>query len=355
MALNFNEIKEKALGVVNSVLNKKNKKNNTNSKIQDSENIENAESIEVNNDNIADTGVNQEASKKKKKKKNNKIVWIVCGVIVAVVYLMQDGSGEQTPQEQQAKNQTQTESQKLETDSDISQKELELAKIRQEEKRKQLEKLEQEEFEKLNSKINAFDKEPKNIDNVNVKKEVTEQKADNNTIDKEREAKLKEEELKNEEIKWQKRVLSSFGDTDKVYFLLDQNKPSIISNNFRQEADNQYIIANSDGIIDAIYFEVNNSGFLDVVLRIKSTDNKFQLIKKYNVLNYAKLHFFSDSVVYENNDEQTIVVENNFIFPYLKIEKVSKEKDGRNYIIFSVYQKGFGKDIEDLTFKYYIK
>lgn len=168
----------------------------------------------------------------------------------------------------------------------------------------------------------------------------------------------KENEIKNNKNEneadfnaWKKSIIFALGDTSIVDFYLDSEYPQIITRNFKQDGKRNYQISGTDAKINKIYLEEAKEpkDFLDIVVEIVANDGSKNFELKYPLLKYVKLHFFSDSIVKVFGKNNLILTEDSYIFPYLKIEKISQDEEG-NYILFSVKQKKF--DGKDFVFRY---
>ena len=157
-----------------------------------------------------------------------------------------------------------------------------------------------------------------------------------------------------EEIQWKKRIATLFSNKNEIKFLLDEEKPSIIANKFKQEAYNQYKIAGLDARIESITFQKpqNNEDFFDINLRIVSTqpESNFFIEYLYPVKDYVELYFFSDAIVKTTRYGENILVEGDNIFPYMKIKKISKIDNNKILVEVDISQKSFGG--ENFTYEY---
>lgn len=157
-----------------------------------------------------------------------------------------------------------------------------------------------------------------------------------------------------EEIQWKKRIATLFSNKNEIKFLLDEEKPSIIANKFKQEAYNQYKIAGLDARIQSITFQKpqNNEDFLDINLRIVSTqpESNFFIEYLYPIKDYVELYFFSDAIVKTTKYGENILVEGDNIFPYMKIKKISKIDNNKILVEIDISQKSFGG--ENFTYEY---
>lgn len=145
---------------------------------------------------------------------------------------------------------------------------------------------------------------------------------------------------------WKRRIASLFKNDTDVVFILDADIPSIIANNFRQEAYNQYRIAGTDARISNISFVQprNHNDFLDIKVTVESLPptppHSFE--KLYPISNYVKLDFFDDAVVKTTRNKQETLVEGDFIFPYMQIKKIGQLENGRIFSEIIITQEGFG-------------
>lgn len=145
---------------------------------------------------------------------------------------------------------------------------------------------------------------------------------------------------------WKRRIASLFKNDKDVVFILDADIPSIIANNFRQEAYNQYRIAGTDARISNISFVQprNHNDFLDIKVTVESLPptppHSFE--KLYPISNYVKLDFFDDAIVKTSRNKQETLVEGDFIFPYMQIKKIGQLENGRIFAEIIITQDGFG-------------
>lgn len=183
------------------------------------------------------------------------------------------------------------------------------------------------------------DKAQNNTEKIDLKKE---EEALNNlmgNIATENEVKPNSKE-DSDFVLWKKNIITNLGDANSVSFYLDGEYPQIITKNFKQDGVRNPIISGTDAKINSIIFEQSNDGFLDIVIEIVSNDKSKKFELKYPLLKYINLHFFDDSVVKVLGKSNLILVENEYVFPYLKIEKISSDNEGA-YIIFYVKQDSF--------------
>ena len=129
--------------------------------------------------------------------------------------------------------------------------------------------------------------------------------------------------------------------------ILDAEVPSVIANNFKQEAQNQYRIAGTDAKISNISFTIpkNKSDFLSIKFIVESigTPVTYRIEKFYPFSKYAKLNFFDDAVVKTVKGEEIIVVEGENLYPYIKIKKIGKDAQGI-FAILEINQSKFNAE-----------
>jgi len=150
-----------------------------------------------------------------------------------------------------------------------------------------------------------------------------------------------------DELSWKRRTASFFNNEGQMQFILDAEVPSVIANNFKQEAQNQYRIAGTDAKISNISFAVpeNRSDFLSIKFIIESIDTPvtYRIEKFYPFSKYAKLKFFDDAVIKTVNGDEIIIVEGDNIYPYIKLLQIGKDEQG-TFAILEVNQSKFNAE-----------
>lgn len=172
---------------------------------------------------------------------------------------------------------------------------------------------------------------------------------------KNQEYKATEEEKKRED-EWKRRVGSIVFKED-VNFILNGDFPRVIANNFLQESLNIYQISGVNAVISAIVLEKpkNPDDILDLVLKIDSTKNTaskytYNITAKYPLAKFANLHFFEDSIVKTEDNQNKIFVKGDNIFPYIKIMDTGIDENGNIFAYLQINQQNFGG--KDFIYKY---
>lgn len=150
----------------------------------------------------------------------------------------------------------------------------------------------------------------------------------------------------NLELIWKKKTLLLFKNPNDSYFLLDQEIPSLVASNFKQDPNNQNRISGHNAKIASISFikPERNEDFLEIKLVIESIDGeKYTITKTFPILKYVDLSFYEDCVIKTSaNGDESILVKGDYIFPYMKIAAIGKRSDGVNIIRLEIYQENFG-------------
>ena len=216
-------------------------------------------------DKIDFSGINEGievTTSKNKKKKNNKTLWIAAIAVIAfgIFAQMKINSQEQNQESKQApqtaqkqeQNSSQIPTSKNNTESDISKS------IPSDYPKNELTD------QNSTDGQDALDTQKDQII-ANVQKEIK-----NVATDK------TDKNVGQDELSWKRRTASFFNNEGQMQFILDAEVPSVIANNFKQEAQNQYRIAGTDAKISNISFAVpeNRSDFLSIKFIIESIDTQ---------------------------------------------------------------------------------
>lgn len=270
---------------------------------------------------------------KNKKKKNNKTLWIAAIAVIAfgIFAQMKINSQEQNQESKQApqtaqkqeQNSSQIPTSKNNTESDISKS------IPSDYPKNELTD------QNSTDGQDVLDTQKDQII-ANVQKEIK-----NVATDK------TDKNLGQDELSWKRRTASFFNNEGQMQFILDAEVPSVIANNFKQEAQNQYRIAGTDAKISNISFAVpeNRSDFLSIKFIIESIDTPvtYRIEKFYPFSKYAKLKFFDDAVIKTVNGDEIIIVEGDNIYPYIKLLQIGKDEQG-TFAILEVNQSKFNAE-----------
>ena len=255
---------------------------------------------------------------KNKKKKNNKTLWIAAIAVIAfgIFAQMKINSQEQNQESKQApqtaqkqeQNSSQIPTSKNNTESDISKS------IPSDYPKNELTD------QNSTDGQDVLDTQKDQII-ANVQKEIK-----NVAVDK------TDKNVGQDELSWKRRTASFFNNEGQMQFILDAEVPSVIANNFKQEAQNQYRIAGTDAKISNISFAIpeNRSDFLSIKFIIESIDTPvtYRIEKFYPFSKYAKLKFFDDAVIKTVNGDEIIIVEGENIYPYIKLLRIGKDEQG---------------------------
>ena len=255
---------------------------------------------------------------KNKKKKNNKTLWIAAIAVIAfgIFAQMKINSQEQNQESKQApqtaqkqeQNSSQIPTSKNNTESDISKS------IPSDYPKNELTD------QNSTDGQDVLDTQKDQII-ANVQKEIK-----NVATDK------TDKNVGQDELSWKRRTASFFNNEGQMQFILDAEVPSVIANNFKQEAQNQYRIAGTDAKISNISFAIpeNRSDFLSIKFIIESIDTPvtYRIEKFYPFSKYAKLKFFDDAVIKTVNGDEIIIVEGENIYPYIKLLRIGKDEQG---------------------------
>ncbi len=270
---------------------------------------------------------------KNKKKKNNKTLWIAAIAVIAfgIFAQMKINSQEQNQESKQApqtaqkqeQNSSQIPTSKNNTESDISKS------IPSDYPKNELTD------QNSTDGQDVLDTQKDQII-ANVQKEIK-----NVATDK------TDKNVGQDELSWKRRTASFFNNEGQMQFILDAEVPSVIANNFKQEAQNQYRIAGTDAKISNISFAVpeNRSDFLSIKFIIESIDTPvtYRIEKFYPFSKYAKLKFFDDAVIKTVNGDEIIIVEGDNIYPYIKLLQIGKDEQG-TFAILEVNQSKFNAE-----------
>lgn len=270
---------------------------------------------------------------KNKKKKNNKTLWIAAIAVIAfgIFAQMKINSQEQNQESKQApqtaqkqeQNSSQIPTSKNNTESDISKS------IPSDYPKNELTD------QNSTDGQDVLDTQKDQII-ANVQKEIK-----NVATDK------TDKNIGQDELSWKRRTASFFNNEGQMQFILDAEVPSVIANNFKQEAQNQYRIAGTDAKISNISFAVpeNRSDFLSIKFIIESIDTPvtYRIEKFYPFSKYAKLKFFDDAVIKTVNGDEIIIVEGDNIYPYIKLLQIGKDEQG-TFAILEVNQSKFNAE-----------
>lgn len=270
---------------------------------------------------------------KNKKKKNNKTLWIAAIAVIAfgIFAQMKINSQEQNQESKQApqtaqkqeQNSSQIPTSKNNTESDISKS------IPSDYPKNELTD------QNSTDGQDVLDTQKDQII-ANVQKEIK-----NVATDK------TDKNVGQDELSWKRRTASFFNNEGQMQFILDAEVPSVIANNFKQEAQNQYRIAGTDAKISNISFAVpeNRSDFLSIKFIIESIDTPvtYRIEKFYPFSKYAKLKFFDDAVIKIVNGDEIIIVEGDNIYPYIKLLQIGKDEQG-TFAILEVNQSKFNAE-----------
>lgn len=270
---------------------------------------------------------------KNKKKKNNKTLWIAAIAVIAfgIFAQMKINSQEQNQESKQApqtaqkqeQNSSQIPTSKNNTESDISKS------IPSDYPKNELTD------QNSTDGQDVLDTQKDQII-ANVQKEIK-----NVAVDK------TDKNVGQDELSWKRRTASFFNNEGQMQFILDAEVPSVIANNFKQEAQNQYRIAGTDAKISNISFAVpeNRSDFLSIKFIIESIDTPvtYRIEKFYPFSKYAKLKFFDDAVIKTVNGDEIIIVEGDNIYPYIKLLQIGKDEQG-TFAILEVNQSKFNAE-----------
>lgn len=287
-------------------------------------------------DKIDFSGINEGievTTSKNKKKKNNKTLWIAAIAVIAfgIFAQMKINSQEQNQESKQApqtaqkqeQNSSQIPTSKNNTESDISKS------IPSDYPKNELTD------QNSTDGQDALDTQKDQII-ANVQKEIK-----NVATDK------TDKNVGQDELSWKRRTASFFNNEGQMQFILDAEVPSVIANNFKQEAQNQYRIAGTDAKISNISFAVpeNRSDFLSIKFIIESIDTPvtYRIEKFYPFSKYAKLKFFDDAVIKTVNGDEIIIVEGDNIYPYIKLLQIGKDEQG-TFAILEVNQSKFNAE-----------
>lgn len=268
-----------------------------------------------------------------KKKKNNKTLWIAAiaviafGIFAQIKINLQEQSQEPKQATQIAQNQKQNTSQTStsnnNTESDISKS------IPSDYPKNELTD------QNSTDGQDVLDTQKDQII-ANVQKEIK-----NVAVDK------TDKNVGQDELSWKRRTASFFNNEGQMQFILDAEVPSVIANNFKQEAQNQYRIAGTDAKISNISFAIpeNRSDFLSIKFIIESIDTPvtYRIEKFYPFSKYAKLKFFDDAVIKTVNGDEIIIVEGENIYPYIKLLRIGKDEQG-TFAILEVNQTKFNAE-----------
>ena len=279
---------------------------------------------------------------KKKKKKGGKTLWIVIIAVIAfgIFAQMKLNSVEENQEQEQKPQQAQ---QTPQTQEKASSDELPVRKSSTEASETGISKNIPEDYPKneINDKTSsdgqeALDKQKEQIV-ANIQKDMG-----NNSS-----SASSEKDLSQDELSWKRRTASFFNNEQEMQFILDAEVPSVIANNFKQEAQNQYRIAGTDAKISNISFTIpkNKSDFLSIKFIVESigTPVTYRIEKFYPFSKYAKLNFFDDAVVKTVKGEEIIVVEGENLYPYIKIKKIGKDTQGV-FAILEINQSKFNAE-----------
>ncbi|WP_122872048.1 hypothetical protein [Campylobacter showae] len=289
-----------------------------------------------NTDKIDFSGMNEGievTTSKNKKKKNNKTLWIAAIAVIAfgIFAQMKINSQEQNQESKQApqtaqkqeQNSSQIPTSKNNTESDISKS------IPSDYPKNELTD------QNSTDGQDVLDTQKDQII-ANVQKEIK-----NVATDK------TDKNVGQDELSWKRRTASFFNNEGQMQFILDAEVPSVIANNFKQEAQNQYRIAGTDAKISNISFAVpeNRSDFLSIKFIIESIDTPvtYRIEKFYPFSKYAKLKFFDDAVIKTVNGDEIIIVEGDNIYPYIKLLQIGKDEQG-TFAILEVNQSKFNAE-----------
>ena len=270
---------------------------------------------------------------KNKKKKNNKTLWIAAIAVIAfgIFAQMKINSQEQNQESKQApqtaqkqeQNSSQIPTSKNNTESDISKS------IPSDYPKNELTD------QNSTDGQDVLDTQKDQII-ANVQKEIK-----NVATDK------TDKNVGQDELSWKRRTASFFNNEGQMQFILDAEVPSVIANNFKQEAQNQYRIAGTDAKISNISFAApeNRSDFLSIKFIIESIDTPvtYRIEKFYPFSKYAKLKFFDDAVIKTVNGDEIIIVEGDNIYPYIKLLQIGKDEQG-TFAILEVNQSKFNAE-----------
>jgi hypothetical protein len=287
-------------------------------------------------DKIDFSGINEGievTTSKNKKKKNNKTLWIAAIAVIAfgIFAQMKINSQEQNQESKQApqtaqkqeQNSSQIPTSKNNTESDISKS------IPSDYPKNELTD------QNSTDGQDVLDTQKDQII-ANVQKEIK-----NVATDK------TDKNVGQDELSWKRRTASFFNNEGQMQFILDAEVPSVIANNFKQEAQNQYRIAGTDAKISNISFAVpeNRSDFLSIKFIIESIDTPvtYRIEKFYPFSKYAKLKFFDDAVIKTVNGDEIIIVEGDNIYPYIKLLQIGKDEQG-TFAILEVNQSKFNAE-----------
>lgn len=287
-------------------------------------------------DKIDFSGINEgigATTSKNKKKKNNKTLWIAAIVVIAfgIFAQMKINSQEQNQESKQAPQTAQ--------------------------------KQEQNTSKIPTSKSNTESDMSKSIPSDYPKNELTDQNSTDgqDVLDTQKDQIIAnvQKDIKNvatdktdknvgqDELSWKRRTASFFNNEGQMQFILDAEVPSVIANNFKQEAQNQYRIAGTDAKISNISFAIpeNRSDFLSIKFIIESIDTPvtYRIEKFYPFSKYAKLKFFDDAVIKTVNGDEIIIVEGDNIYPYIKLLQIGKDEQG-TFAILEVNQSKFNAE-----------
>ena len=287
-------------------------------------------------DKIDFSGINEGievTTSKNKKKKNNKTLWIAAIAVIAfgIFAQMKINSQEQNQESKQApqtaqkqeQNSSQIPTSQNNTESDISKS------IPSDYPKNELTD------QNSTDGQDVLDTQKDQII-ANVQKEIK-----NVATDK------TDKNVGQDELSWKRRTASFFNNEGQMQFILDAEVPSVIANNFKQEAQNQYRIAGTDAKISNISFAVpeNRSDFLSIKFIIESIDTPvtYRIEKFYPFSKYAKLKFFDDAVIKTVNGDEIIIVEGDNIYPYIKLLQIGKDEQG-TFAILEVNQSKFNAE-----------